>query len=73
MERGSSNVPKVKNALFTFIAIVVIPLLFFVFLELGLTALGVGKSFDYFHKITSTADLTTRKTLISPTSSILRR
>ena len=43
--------PKVKNALFTFIAIFVIPLLFFVLLELGLTALGVGKSFDYFHKI----------------------
>ena len=43
--------PKVKNALFTFITIFVIPLLFFVLLELGLTALGVGKSFDYFHKI----------------------
>ena len=51
MVRGLSTVPKVKNALFTFIAIFVIPLLFFVLLELGLTALGVGKSFDYFHKI----------------------
>ena len=43
--------PKVKNALFTFIAIFVVPLLFFVLLELGLTALGVGNSFDYFHKV----------------------
>lgn len=51
MVRGLSTVPKIKNALFTFIAIFVIPLLFFVLLELGLTALGVGKSFDYFHKI----------------------
>jgi len=51
MFRGSSNVPKARNVLFTFIAIFVIPLLFFVLLELGLTALGVGKSFDYFHKI----------------------
>jgi len=44
-------VPKVKIALFTFIAIFVVPLLFFVLLELGLTVLGVGTSFDYFHKI----------------------
>jgi tetratricopeptide (TPR) repeat protein len=51
MERGSSIVPKVRNAFFAFIAIFVIPLLFFVLLELGLTALGVGKSFDYFNKI----------------------
>ncbi len=51
MVRGLSTVPKIKNALFTFIAIFVVPLLFFVLLELGLTALGVGKSFDYFHKI----------------------
>ncbi len=43
--------PKIKNALFTFIALFVIPLLFFVLLELGLTVMGVGKSFDYFHKI----------------------
>ena len=43
--------PNVKNTLFTFITIVVIPLLFFALLELGLMALGVGKSFDYFHKI----------------------
>jgi hypothetical protein len=51
MKRGLSAVPKVKNALFTFIAIFVIPLLFFALLELGLTALGVGTSFDYFHKM----------------------
>jgi tetratricopeptide (TPR) repeat protein len=44
-------VPNVKNTLFTLIAIVVVPLLFFVLLELGLTALGVGKSFEYFHEI----------------------
>jgi tetratricopeptide (TPR) repeat protein len=46
-----SAVPKARNALFAFIAIFVVPLLFFVLLELGLTALGVGKSFAYFHKI----------------------
>ncbi len=40
-----------KNIVFTFITIVVIPLLFFVLLELGLTVFGVGTSFDYFHKI----------------------
>jgi tetratricopeptide (TPR) repeat protein len=51
MLRGSSTVSKVKNALFTFITIFFIPLLFFVLLELVLTALGVGKSFDYFNKI----------------------
>ena len=43
--------PNVKNTLFAFITIVVVPLLFFALLELGLMALGVGKSFDYFHKI----------------------
>jgi tetratricopeptide (TPR) repeat protein len=51
MERGLSTVPKVRNAFFAFIAIFVVPLLFFVLLELGLTALGVGKSFDYFNRI----------------------
>ena len=40
-----------KNAVFTFIAIFIVPLLFFVLLELVLTALGVGKSFDYFNRI----------------------
>ena len=43
--------PDVKNIVFTFITIVVIPLLFFVLLELGLTLFGVGTSFDYFHEI----------------------
>ena len=40
-----------RNKLFTFITIVVIPLLFFALLESGLMALGVGNSFEYFHKI----------------------
>jgi len=44
-------VPDVKKAVFTFITIVVIPLLFFVLLELGLVAAGVGTSFDFFHEI----------------------
>jgi tetratricopeptide (TPR) repeat protein len=44
-------VPDVKKTVFTFITIVVIPLLFFVLLEVSLTAFGVGTSFDYFHKI----------------------
>ncbi len=43
--------PNVKNTVFTVISVLVVPLLFFVLLELGLTALGVGKSFDYFHRI----------------------
>ena len=43
--------PNVKNALFAFSTILVIPLLFFVLLEMGLTALGVGTSFGYFQKI----------------------
>ena len=43
--------PDVKNIVFTFISIVVVPLLFFVLLELGLTVFGVGTSFDYFHDI----------------------
>ena len=43
--------PDVRKTIFTFITIVVIPLLFFVLLELGLTISGVGTSFDYFHKI----------------------
>lgn len=40
-----------KNAIFTFITVVVVPLLFFVLLELGLVVFGVGKSFDYFYEI----------------------
>jgi len=44
-------VPDVKKTVFTFITIVIVPLLFFVVLELGLTVSGVGTSFNYFHKI----------------------
>jgi len=44
-------VPNAKNTLFTLITVVVVPLLFFALLELGLTALGIGKSFDYFNRI----------------------
>ncbi len=43
--------PSVKNTVFTFITIVVIPLLFFVLLELGLAVAGVGTSYDFFHEI----------------------
>ena len=43
--------PTVKNTVFTFITIVVIPLLFFVLLELGLAVAGVGTSYDIFHEI----------------------
>ena len=43
--------PDVRKAAFTFITIVVIPLLFFVLLELGLRVAGVGTSYDYFHEI----------------------
>ncbi len=41
----------VKKIAFTFITIVVIPLFFFVLLELGLTVFGVGMSFNYFDEI----------------------
>jgi tetratricopeptide (TPR) repeat protein len=51
MVRGSRTVPNVKNTVFAVITIVVIPLLFFVVLELGLMILGVGTSYDYFRKI----------------------
>lgn len=43
--------PDVRRTAFTFITIVVIPLLFFALLELGLRVAGVGKSFDYFHEV----------------------
>ena len=43
--------PDAKKIVFTFISIVVVPLLFFILLEFGLTVLGVGTSFDYFHEI----------------------
>ncbi len=42
---------QLKNIIFSFIAIVLIPLLIFVSVELALMGLGVGKSFDYFHEI----------------------
>jgi len=44
-------VPDVRKIAFSFITIVVVPLLFFVLLEFGLAAFGVGTSFDYFHEI----------------------
>jgi len=44
-------VPDARNVAFTFITIVVIPLLFFVLLELGLAVAGVGTSYDFFRKI----------------------
>jgi hypothetical protein len=44
-------VPDVKKTIFTFITVVVVPLLFFGLLELGLMAAGVGTSFNYFRKI----------------------
>lgn len=43
--------PDVRRTAFTFITIVVVPLLFFVLLELVLRVAGVGKSFDYFHEV----------------------
>ncbi len=43
--------PTVKNTVFAFITIVVIPLLFFVLLELGLAVAGVGTSYDFFREI----------------------
>ena len=43
--------PDVKKNVFTFITIILIPLLFFVLLEFSLMAFGVGTSFDYFHRI----------------------
>ena len=43
--------PDIKKIVFTFISIVLAPLLFFVLLELGLRVFGVGTSFDYFHNI----------------------
>ena len=43
--------PTVKNTVFAFITIVVIPVLFFALLELGLAVAGVGTSYDFFHEI----------------------
>jgi tetratricopeptide (TPR) repeat protein len=44
-------VPDVRKIAFSFITIVLVPLLFFALLELGLTIAGVGTSFDYFNEI----------------------
>ncbi len=41
----------IKKIAFTFITIFVVPLLFFVLLELSLKLFGVGTSFEYFHEI----------------------
>ena len=43
--------PQVKNLVFTFITVVVVPLVFFLLIELGFTVAGVGKNYDYFHEI----------------------
>ncbi|MDJ0906392.1 MAG: tetratricopeptide repeat protein [Woeseiaceae bacterium] len=43
--------PDVKKIAFSFITVVVVPLLFFGLLEFGLRVTGVGTSFDYFHEI----------------------
>jgi tetratricopeptide (TPR) repeat protein len=51
MSRGYNPVPDVRKVAFTFITTVVVPVLFFVLLELGLTVAGVGKSFDFFREI----------------------
>jgi tetratricopeptide (TPR) repeat protein len=41
----------IKKIVFTLITTILVPLLFFVLLELGLTLAGVGTSFDFFHEI----------------------
>ena len=43
--------PDARNVAFAFITIVVIPVLFFVLLELGLVVAGVGNSYDFFNEI----------------------
>ncbi len=40
-----------KQVLYSFIAVVVIPLLILTLLELGLRLAGIGTSYDYFHEI----------------------
>jgi tetratricopeptide (TPR) repeat protein len=44
-------VPDVKKIVFTFITVILVPLLFFVMLEFSLKVFDVGTSFNYFHKI----------------------
>ena len=41
----------IKKIVFTLITTILVPLLFFVLLELGLSLAGVGQSFDFFHEI----------------------
>ena len=43
--------PDTKKIVFSFISIFLIPLLFFVFLEMGLRLVGIGSSYDFFHEI----------------------
>jgi len=49
--KGRIRVPDLKKTVFSFITIVVVPLLFFVLLEFGLVLSGVGTSYDYFYEI----------------------
>ena len=49
--RGQNSVPDTNNIVFSFITIFLVPLLFFVLLELGLKIAGVGTSYDYFGEI----------------------
>jgi tetratricopeptide (TPR) repeat protein len=44
-------VPDARKAAFTVITVFVVPLLFFVLLEVGLRVAGVGTSFDYFRTV----------------------
>jgi hypothetical protein len=44
-------VPDVKKIVFTFITVILVPLLFFVLVEVSLKIFDVGTSFNYFHKI----------------------
>jgi tetratricopeptide (TPR) repeat protein len=44
-------VPNLKNTVFALITIFVVPLLFFVLLELGLKVFDVGTSYEYFHEV----------------------
>ena len=43
--------PQLKNLVFTLITVLVVPLVFFLLIEVGLTAAGVGKSYAYFKEI----------------------
>ncbi len=43
--------PDSRKIVFTFITVVIVPVLFFVLIELALLVFGVGKSFEYFRDI----------------------